>query len=351
METVAQPPADADLQLLTQWGDPASRSRSREAAILSVAVHAAVIALLAFLPGDIFFSESNRRPETAQVKRIITPLIEPLTELTQKAPNKGKVNKEFNATELKPRPNIQIPQGPPSTTRPRALQPPSPPPAAVKPQPLPEPPKVEAAVKEPPRPDLPPAPVTNPAPPQIQPEEKPKSLFENVGAPPPVSTARGQVPVPNPSDAIRQSGRGAGAGGLMVGDAGASGPGGFGSAANLPPSPGSQGSNLQLLSDPMGVDFRPYLAQILATVKRNWFAIIPESVHLGRRGRVAIQFSISREGKVPKLVIASGSGAEALDRAAIAAISASNPFPPLPGEFKGDRIVLQFNFAYNMPRP
>jgi TonB family protein len=119
---------------------------------------------------------------------------------------------------------------------------------------------------------------------------------------------------------------------------------------NLPPSPGSQGSNLQLLSDPMGVDFRPYLAQILATVKRNWFAILPESVRMGRRGRVAIQFSISREGKVPKLVIASGSGTEALDRAAIAAISASNPFPPLPGEFNGDRIVLQFNFAYNMPR-
>ena len=65
---------------------------------------------------------------------------------------------------------------------------------------------------------------------------------------------------------------------------------------------------------------------------------------------MAIQFSISRDGKVPKLVIAAGSGTEALDRAAVAAISASNPFPPLPGEFKGDRVVLQFNFAYNMPR-
>ena len=53
---------------------------------------------------------------------------------------------------------------------------------------------------------------------------------------------------------------------------------------------------------------------------------------------------------MPKLVIASPSGADALDRAAIAAISASNPFPPLPAEFKGDRVVLQFNFAYNMPR-
>jgi len=65
---------------------------------------------------------------------------------------------------------------------------------------------------------------------------------------------------------------------------------------------------------------------------------------------VAIQFSIARDGKVPKLVIAAPSGADTLDRAAVAGISASTPFPPLPAEFKGDRVVLQFNFTYNMPR-
>ena len=37
----------------------------------------------------------------------------------------------------------------------------------------------------------------------------------------------------------------------------------------------------------------------------------------------------------------SKSGADALDRAAVAGISASVPFPPLPAEFKGDRIILQ----------
>ena len=136
----------------------------------------------------------------------------------------------------------------------------------------------------------------------------------------------------------------------MVGDFGAAGPGGFGPGVNLPPSPGSQGSNMQLLTDPQGVDFRPYLVRILASVKQHWLSVMPESVKLGRRGKVAIQFSISRDGGVPKLVIAEASGAEALDRAAVAGISASVPFPPLPAEFKGDRIVLQMNFAYNMPR-
>jgi TonB family protein len=137
---------------------------------------------------------------------------------------------------------------------------------------------------------------------------------------------------------------------LVVGDFGAAGPGGFGPGVNLPPSPGSQGSNMQLLTDPQGVDFRPYLVRILAVVKQHWLSVIPESVRLGRRGKVAIQFSISRDGGVPKLVIAEASGTEALDRAAVVGISASVPFPPLPAEFKGDRIVLQMNFAYNMPR-
>ena len=346
METVAQPPADADLHLLTDWSDASGTSRTRKAAILSVLVHVVVLTALAFLPESAFFS-SPPPVEDAELHKVVTPLIEPLTELTQKPPTKGKVNKEFNATDLKPRPNIQIPAGPPSTTRPKAVlpAPPVPVPKPVQPAPLPEPPKVETA-KESPKPVLPPAPT--PAPPQIQAEEKPKSVFEDIGGPPqPAAAAK---PAPSVAQAIRQAESGHPQGGLMVGDNGASGPGGYGIGLNLPPSAGSQGSNLQLLSDPLGVDFRPYLTQILATVKRNWLAILPESVRLGRQGRVAIQFSISREGKVPKLVIASASGTEALDRAAVAAISASNPFPPLPNEFKGDRVVLQFNFAYNMPR-
>jgi TonB family protein len=349
METVAQPPADAELHLLTEWGDPAGRTRTRRAAVLSVLAHGALIGVLALLP-DNFLAPP---PRQAEVKHIITPLIEPLTELTQKAPNTGKINKEFNATELHPRPRVQMPNSPPPSTRPAAPPPrvasvPPPAPKAAPVAALPEPPKVEQAVNAPPKADMPALPV--PAPPQIQAaEEKPKSPFENVTSQAPATRARGQsqIPVPDPSlsGVMRQSGRGDSSAGMVVGD----GPG-YGNGINLPPAPGSQGNSLQLLSDPLGVDFRPYLTQILATVKRNWLAIMPQSVQLGRRGKTAIQFSIARNGSVPKLVIASASGTEALDRAAIAAISASNPFPPLPAEFKGDRVVLQFNFAYNMPR-
>jgi TonB family protein len=339
METVVQPPAGAELHILTQWGDPGDRPRKRRAAVLSVVAHVAVVVALFSLPKDLF----QPLPRTAQVQ--ITPLVEPLTELTQNAPTKGKINKEFDATELHPRPRIQIPMGLPSVTMPQAPRPAEP---AKPAPPLPEPPKIEAAAKEMPKVELPQAP-----PPQIQPVETPKLAFEAPTLPPPpVPTGQGRVPVPDTSvsGAIRQAARSGSAGGLVVGDLGASGPGGFGPGVNLPPSPGSQGSNMQLLTDPQGVDFRPYLVRILASVKQHWLSVMPESVKLGRRGKVAIQFSISRDGAVPKLVIAEFSGADALDRAAVAGISASVPFPPLPSEFKGDRIVLQMNFAYNMPR-
>lgn len=136
-----------------------------------------------------------------------------------------------------------------------------------------------------------------------------------------------------------------GAGRQAVGEGvGASAMGGYSA-----PSRGNIGSGLELLSDPEGVDFRPYLLQVLNAVRRNWFAVIPESARLGiEKGRVALQFSISRRGDVPKLVIASSSRSQPLDRASVAGVSASLPFPPLPNEFSGDEIRVQFVFLYNV---
>jgi TonB family protein len=119
---------------------------------------------------------------------------------------------------------------------------------------------------------------------------------------------------------------------------------------NLPPSAGRPRSNLELRSDPMGVDFRPYMMQVLAAVRRNWFAVYPEAARLGQRGQVVLEFAITKPGIVNKVIYATESGAKALDQSAVAAISASNPLPPLPTEFKGERIVLRMTFMYNMQR-
>jgi len=103
-----------------------------------------------------------------------------------------------------------------------------------------------------------------------------------------------------------------------------------------------------ILSDTRGVDFGPYLARVIFNVRRNWYAGIPESARLGQKGRVAIVFEIVKDGSVPQIRLEASSGAEPLDRAALASIRASNPFPPLPSEFTGDHLVLEFFFLYNL---
>jgi TonB family protein len=350
MESVDPSTAEPELDLLLEWGETGRGARTGRAAAISVILHVLVISAILLAPAE-FFAPGPPRNAPEIIMRA-TPLVDPLTEFTQKRKNQGKLSKEIDIASLQPRERIRSPQPAPSTTRPRAPLPaeiPGPPVPKPPPVALPEPPKIEATNRLQPRINLPPTPQA----PQIQPVEKPKLALENVGAaPPPVPPSQRQVAIPDASvaNAIRQNARQLSpSGGLMVGDPGA-GPGGIGEGINLPPSPGVQGSAIELKSDPMGVDFRPYLTQILATIRRNWYAVMPESVKLGQRGKVGLLFSIARTGSVAKVTWAFQSGSDPLDRAAVAAISASNPFPPLPADFKGDRVVLQLNFAYNMPR-
>ena len=116
---------------------------------------------------------------------------------------------------------------------------------------------------------------------------------------------------------------------------------------NLPSVPGPARSNLQLLSDPKGVDFKPYLAQVLASVKRAWYVIMPKN---GHRGYVSVQFAIRRDGTVPKVVFVQQTGDRTLDDTAIIAISQGGPFGPLPVQYTEGEIHVQMNFAYNQPR-
>jgi TonB family protein len=114
---------------------------------------------------------------------------------------------------------------------------------------------------------------------------------------------------------------------------------------------GVQG-NLEVLSDTMGVDFGPYLARVLHDVRNNWYNLIPEVARapLMKKGKVAIEFAILKDGSVAGLKLDAPSGDVSLDRAAWGGITASNPFPPLPNEFGGQYLLLRFRFYYNPDR-
>jgi TonB family protein len=109
---------------------------------------------------------------------------------------------------------------------------------------------------------------------------------------------------------------------------------------------GRQLGNLEVLSDTMGVDFGPYLQRVLHDVRQNWYTAIPESAQF-KKGKLAIEFAITKDGKVAGMKLVASSGDTPLDRAAWAGITASDPFPPLPTEFGGQYLALRFIFFYN----
>jgi TonB family protein len=335
--------AQSGPNFLLDWHESDDARRYWRAGIGTLVVHAAIFALviaLASLSGPPPKQGTDIVPDFRQAVRLILP-----SDLTQKAPNKDKVAKEVSVEALKPRPpsRERLPPPPPV----RAFQPPNPAPPGPRQSPvaprIAEPPKIETPVTAQNAPPALPAlsgTPKAPPPPQIQPVEQPKLAFETPGQNGP-SENKGQAklnpPKTNVQDVIHDLARGGGGQGSVAGEPELPLPGQTGITPQLP----------ELMSDPMGVDFRPYLFQILARVRKNWFAVIPESARMGNRGLVELQFIIDRNGDVPKLVIATPSGSEALDKAAVAAVSASVRFPPLPNEFKGQQIRLQFEFKYN----
>jgi hypothetical protein len=134
-----------------------------------------------------------------------------------------------------------------------------------------------------------------------------------------------------------------------------SGPRAIGGGGQLPGG-GSRGGGgtayggIEMLTPDEGVDFNDYLHRVYVTVKRNWFSVMPGSVELGEKGIVYLTFRINRDGSVPsdEPVIERNSGKEPLDRAAYSSVRASNPFEPLPPQFKGPYIELRYRYYYNI---
>jgi TonB family protein len=110
--------------------------------------------------------------------------------------------------------------------------------------------------------------------------------------------------------------------------------------------------NMDVLSDTMGVDFGPYLARVLQDVKTNWYNLIPEVARppIMKRGKVSIEFAITKHGEIAGMRLVGPSGDVSLDRAAWGGITGSNPFPPLPNEYGGQYLALRFHFYYNPDR-
>jgi len=184
-----------------------------------------------------------------------------------------------------------------------------------------------------------------PAAPAPTPDQQMQAKLE----PPPIANKSAFSQALSPGQAIEQAARAASAGRAGGhGMSGASGDYGLGRGAPAR----AQMGDVDILSDTMGVDFGPYLARIRHEIYVHWFSVMPPAAMppLAKKGKVMIEFAIMKDGSVRGLQITGGSGDEALDRGAYGGISYSNPFPPLPSDFKGPYLSLRCRFYYN-PAP
>ncbi len=314
--------------LLIQMQDDLSRSRMREAFWISVVVHLVIVLCLANSERFAKFFPQRKvlivQPNDWMRSKELTYLEQP--------PDKQKITKRpdtdvisdknrvaTSRTHLDPKELQKILDssrpGPPGPSTPPVQQ------------------QQQAAVQSPPaqqpQPQTPKPPDDNPnASLRVPQQARPKPSF-NTG---PMSA----------SSAIEQAARAA-----------ASSPGQFGSGGDYGLGQGRQATGaigpMDVLSDTMGVDFGPYLQRVLRDVKFNWYNLIPEAARppLMKKGKVSIEFAIMKDGRVQGLTLTGTSGDVSLDRAAWGGITASNPFPPLPAEFRGDYLALRFHFYYN----
>ncbi|HSS43704.1 MAG TPA: TonB family protein, partial [Thermoanaerobaculia bacterium] len=92
--------------------------------------------------------------------------------------------------------------------------------------------------------------------------------------------------------------------------------------------------------DQPGFDYPYYVKQMIVTIAMNWWkptqdVPIPPVVH----------FRIARDGSISEAEVVRSSGLPFFDRAALRAVLASSPLPPLPAEFAASDVGVSVSFT------
>jgi len=324
---VAPAKTDAELHLLllnAELKDDISSYRRREAAWISLVVHAVLIVLLILSPKwlgkriivlpmkDNHETFLSLPPDQLKVKPPKTNVISDMNRIAQSrtpAPSKDALRKLLDARlPGMPKP----PAAPPPTPQQQAMQ---------------EHPSTTQG--------------TEPIVPQPPPTQTAK-----LEAPAPSPTNKNPFTVGSPGSAVHQAIQSVASNGQPGASSVTFGKGG--EYGGLRPKVDTSGA-LEILSDTMGVDFGPYLQRLKVTVQNHWDPLVPESAlpPMMKKGTLTIEFAITRDGKVIGMKLIQGSGDVALDRAAWGAITGAIPFNPLPSAFGGEYVLLRARFYYN----
>ncbi|MEI8129759.1 MAG: energy transducer TonB, partial [bacterium] len=89
--------------------------------------------------------------------------------------------------------------------------------------------------------------------------------------------------------------------------------------------------------------YLPYMRELQRRIKMNW-----EPPKGNESKRVVLLFKIARDGRLLSVRVFKSSGLPNADKAALSAVELTAPFKPLPADFKGSSIDIQFTFDYNV---
>ncbi len=209
---------------------------------------------------------------------------------------------------------------------------------------------------------------SKPAPPTARPSAKPTSSPAPVAKPStaftipkPMGAAPGKTlatgPIGGTSAPVGQSKGGSGSGTPSGSKAGAPVPslspgvnhgtgslgrtgnsGGTGNIGN--PGGGGGAPGIDALREP---DFGPYMRELQRRIKMNW-----DPPKGNESKRVVLLFKIAKDGRLLSCRVSKSSGLPSADQAALKAVELTAPFRPLPADFKGQSIDIQFTFDYNV---
>ncbi|MBQ4078403.1 TonB family protein [bacterium] len=272
-----------------------------------------------------------------------------------------------------PKRAVSLPQSAAPKAPAKKPTPPAKKPAVQKPQPKPQPkqqtvakpqpkpqPKVEQVQQPAPKP-VPKTPAPRPQPKPVAPTPTPKlpsdfnipipkSVIPQIAQPTtaPVTSAPkiasggasgGATPAPSfsPTTSGRSGAGSTAGGGGRFNNATGSGSGNVGN-----PGPGNPkgAPGIDAIREP---DFGPYMKELQRRIKMNW-----DPPKGNESKRVVLLFSIARDGRLLNVKVHRSSGLAAADKAAIDAVKLTAPFRPLPPDFRGDNVDIQFTFDYNV---
>lgn len=106
------------------------------------------------------------------------------------------------------------------------------------------------------------------------------------------------------------------------------------------PGGGGGAPGIDALREP---DFGPYMRELQRRIKLNW-----DPPKGNESKTVVLLFKIAKDGRLLSSRVHKSSGLPTADQAALKAVELTAPFRPLPADFKGQSIDIQFTFDYRV---